>query len=59
MRMANNLEEAGDGVENIAELIEELMEQRLSLSEGGLQDFETIAQEVRRFLEVAVDFYSK
>ena len=55
MRMANNLERAGDGVENIAELIEELMEQRLTLSEGGLQDFETIAQEVRRFLQVAVD----
>ena len=55
MRMANNLERAGDGVENIAELIEELMEQRLSLSEGGLHDFETIAQEVRRFLQVAVD----
>ncbi|HIJ20794.1 MAG TPA: Na/Pi cotransporter family protein, partial [Deltaproteobacteria bacterium] len=54
MRMTNNLERAGDGIENIAELIEELMEQRLSLSEGGLQDFETIAQEVRRFLEVAV-----
>lgn len=54
MRMANNLERAGDGVENIAELIEELLEQRLTLSEGGLQDFETIAQEVRRFLEVAV-----
>ena len=55
MRMANNLERAGDGVENIAELIEELLEQRLTLSEGGLQDFETIAQEVRRFLGVAVD----
>ena len=35
MRMANNLERAGDGIENIAELIEELNEQNLQLSEGG------------------------
>ncbi len=55
MRMTNNLERVGDGVENIAELIEELMEQRLSLSEGGLHDFEKIAREVRRFLELAVN----
>jgi phosphate:Na+ symporter len=55
MRMANNLERVGDGIENIAELIEELMEQRITLSEGGIQDFETIAEEVRRFLEISVN----
>ena len=54
MRMANNLERVGDGIENIAELIEELLEQRLHLSKEGMLDFETIAKEVRRFLEVAV-----
>jgi len=43
MRMANNLERAGDGVENIAQLIEELHEQNLHLSEGGMHDYELIS----------------
>ena len=54
MRMANNLERAGDGVENIAELIEELLQQDLRLSEGGLHDYEVIAAEVRKFLGLVV-----
>jgi len=52
--MANNLERAGDGVENIAELIEELLQQDLHLSEGGLHDYEVIAAEVRKFLGLVV-----
>ncbi|MBW1735864.1 MAG: Na/Pi cotransporter family protein [Deltaproteobacteria bacterium] len=55
MRMANNLERAGDGVENIAELLEELIEQNLHLSEGGLHDYEVISGKVGEFLEVVVD----
>jgi len=54
MRMANNLERAGDGVESIAELIEELLEQGLKLSDGGLHDYEVIAAEVRKFLALVV-----
>ncbi len=54
MRMANNLERAGDGVENIAELIEELIEQDLHLSEGGMHDYELISTEVRKFLNLIV-----
>jgi len=54
MRMANNLERAGDGVENIAELIEELIEQDLHLSQGGLHDYEVIAAEVAKFLTLVV-----
>jgi len=55
MRMANNLERAGDGVENIAELLEELIEQDLHLSDGGLHDYEVISNEVGKFLAVVVD----
>jgi len=55
MRMANNLERAGDGIENIAELLEELIEQDLHLSEGGLHDYEVISTKVREFLAVVVD----
>ena len=45
--MANNLERAGDGIENIAELLEELIEQNLHLSEGGLHDYEVISTKVK------------
>ena len=54
MRMANNLERAGDGVENIAELLEELFEENLHLSEGGLHDYEQIAKKVESFLDLIV-----
>ena len=54
MRMANNLERAGDGVENIAELLEELIEQDLHLSEGGNHDYNLIAKKVGDFLNLIV-----
>jgi len=55
MRMANNLERAGDGVENIAELIEELLQEDLRLSDGGLRDYEVISSEVGKFLALVVN----
>jgi phosphate:Na+ symporter len=55
MRMANNLERAGDGIENIAELLEELIEQNLHLSDGGLHDYEVISSKVGKFLAVVVE----
>ena len=55
MRMANNLERAGDGIENIAELLEELIEQDLHLSDGGLHDYEVISTKVGKFLAVVVE----
>jgi phosphate:Na+ symporter len=59
MRMANNLERAGDGIENIAELIEELNEQNLQLSEGGLHDYEIIADKVQQFIDLVVSGIKK
>jgi phosphate:Na+ symporter len=53
-RMTNNLERAGDEVENIAELMEELFEQNLFFSEGGTRDYETIASRVRNFIVFVV-----
>lgn len=55
MRMANNLERAGDGVENIAELLEELIEGNLHLSEGGIHDYELISKKVEDFLNLIVE----
>jgi phosphate:Na+ symporter len=55
MRMANNMERIGDAIENIAELIEELIEQGLHMSEGGLNDYDVISGEARRFLGLVVN----
>ncbi|MGM0427606.1 MAG: Na/Pi cotransporter family protein [Thermodesulfobacteriota bacterium] len=55
MRMANNLERAGDGIENIAELIEELIENDMHLSEGGFHDYEKISAVVEEFLNTVVE----
>ncbi len=54
LRMTNNLERIGDGIENIAELGEELIEQDLHLSEGGRHDYEVMATKVRSFLGFVV-----
>lgn len=53
-RMANNLERTGDEVEDIAKLIEELIEQNLCFSDEGIRDFETIASEVGNFINLAI-----
>jgi len=55
LRMANNLERIGDGIENIAELMEELINQDLHLSDGGIYDYNVISNEVRMFLKFVVD----
>ncbi len=54
-RMANNFERSGDEVEAIAKLIEELIEQNLFLSDGGMKDYGTIAAEVRKFIDMVID----
>jgi phosphate:Na+ symporter len=53
--MANNLERTGDCIEDIAHLIEEMMEQDLQLSEGGIHDYQVISGEVREFLAFVVE----
>ena len=55
MRMANNLERTGDCVEDIAHLIEEMTEQDLQFSEGGLYDYQVISEEVKKFLAFVVE----
>ena len=50
-RMTNNLERVGDSIENVAELIEELIEQDLLLSEGGMNDYKEISREVGKFID--------
>ncbi|MDD5204668.1 MAG: Na/Pi cotransporter family protein [Desulfobacterales bacterium] len=55
MRMVNNLERIGDGVEHIAHLIEDLIEEKLYFSEEGLRDYDAISQKVKEFLDLVVE----
>jgi phosphate:Na+ symporter len=55
MRVTNNLERFGDAIENIAQLMEELIEENLYLSEKAVSDYEEITGEVRKFLNLALN----
>ena len=43
MRMTNNFERIGDSIENIAELIEEMIENGYYFAEEGLNDYRIIS----------------
>lgn len=49
MRMVNNIERIGDSVENIAELIEEMIENDLYLAEDGIKDYKEISGKTVEF----------
>ena len=55
MRMTNNLESNGDEIENIAELVETLIEQNFSFSGKAMHDLDIISNEIRRFLCLVID----
>jgi len=50
MRMTNNIERIGDEIEDIAEALERMIEDKLYFSEKAIQDFITISLESRKFL---------
>jgi phosphate:Na+ symporter len=52
MRMVNNYERVGDAVENLAELIEEMIENKLRLAEAGMNDYREIRDKVAIFLDL-------
>ncbi len=54
LRITNNHERIDDAIENVAELTEELIEQDLHLSEGGLKDYENISLEAGNFIDLVV-----
>jgi len=55
MRMANNIERIGDSVENLAELIEEMIESDLYMSNEGIEDYRLIANEVAEFFNFILE----
>ncbi|HEN21098.1 MAG TPA: Na/Pi cotransporter family protein, partial [Desulfobacteraceae bacterium] len=54
MRMANNWERIGDEIEDIAGLIERLIDQNLNLSDIAMADYEEISEEIRRFISLVL-----
>ncbi len=49
MRMTNNIERIGDSIENIAELIEEMIENDLYFSDQGVEDFKEMSSKAMEF----------
>ncbi|MBW1779139.1 MAG: Na/Pi cotransporter family protein [Deltaproteobacteria bacterium] len=54
IRMTNNLERIGDATEDIAELLGDLIEQGLYLSDDAVGDYQELAQETWRFLDLVI-----
>ena len=54
IRMTNNLERVGDATGNIAELITELIEQDLYLSDEALKEYDRISNEALKFINLVV-----
>ena len=52
MRMTNNIERIGDSVENIAQAVEKLIEERLQFSSTALTDIKMISEKVMDFLQL-------
>jgi phosphate:Na+ symporter len=52
MRMTNNIERIGDSVENIAQAVEKLIEEKLQFSPTALADIEIISGKVMEFLRL-------
>ena len=55
MRVTNNLERAGDAVQNIAELVEEVIENNIQLSREALDDYAFIRSKAEEILSLVVD----
>lgn len=55
MRMANNFERIGDSVENIALMAEDIIENKIELSDDAISDVKNISSQVIAFLELVYD----
>ncbi|MFW6055606.1 MAG: Na/Pi cotransporter family protein [Thermodesulfobacteriota bacterium] len=67
MRITNNIERIGDGIENISKIIERVYREEVVLTPEALEDLQTISKEVESFLQLVIkalyedipDFLSK
>ena len=54
LRMTNNIERIGDEVEDIAEAIERMIEDKFYFSSRASQDYDTVSSEARKFLALVL-----
>jgi len=59
MRMTNNIERIGDEIEDIAEALEQMIEEKLYFSQMAIQDFMTISSESKKFLTLVLEGIQK
>jgi phosphate:Na+ symporter len=59
MRMTNNIERIGDEIEDIAEALEQMIEDKLYFSQMAIQDFMTISSESKKFLTLTLEGIQK
>ncbi len=50
MRMSSNIERIGDEVEDVAEAIDKMIDERLFFSDGAIHDYKVLSSELRGFL---------
>jgi phosphate:Na+ symporter len=55
MRMTNNIEKVGDELEDIAEALERMIEEKLYFSAQAILDYEAISSKVKEFLILVLD----
>lgn len=55
MRMSNNVERIGDSVENVAEIIEEMIENKIDLNDDAKDDIGLISANVTQFLGLVTE----
>ena len=55
LRMSNNFERVGDAVENMALMIEELIENNLAMAPDAVADVQAMAKRVQDFLELVTE----
>jgi phosphate:Na+ symporter len=55
MRMTNNVERIGDSVENLAQLMEGIIEKNLQFTEAAKEDIQKISDKVVAFLNLVTD----
>jgi phosphate:Na+ symporter len=59
LRMTNNIERIGDELEDIAEALDTMIQDKLFFSEQAILDYEAITSEAREFLTLVLDGIQK
>ncbi len=54
MRITNNIERLGDGIENVSKILEKIYDNKYTFTESAKQDLETISEQLDKFLVLII-----